>query len=61
MSGVDLSDMLWGLDAMVKAWIAEDVPSFDYGGAVVGQAQRTASLYAKSQVCVSRNSNSVYP
>ena len=47
---VDLSHMLWGLDALVQQWIREDIPSFDYGGAVVGAPERTASLFAKSHV-----------
>ncbi|ROT34473.1 nicotinate-nucleotide diphosphorylase [Sodiomyces alkalinus F11] len=32
----------------VTSWLAEDTPSFDYGGYVVGAAPRTATLYAKS-------------
>ncbi|KAG7113144.1 hypothetical protein HYQ45_016945 [Verticillium longisporum] len=32
----------------VTAWLAEDTPSFDYGGFVVGEAPRTATLWAKS-------------
>lgn len=32
----------------ITAWLAEDTPSFDYGGFVVGDGQRTATLYAKS-------------
>lgn len=32
----------------VTAWLAEDTPSFDYGGFVVGDAQRTATLWGKS-------------
>lgn len=32
----------------ITAWLAEDTPSFDYGGFVVGDAARTATLYAKS-------------
>lgn len=30
-----------------RAWIHEDIPSFDYGGAVVGEAEETATLYAR--------------
>lgn len=33
---------------MVTAWLAEDTPSFDYGGFVVGAAPRTATLWGKS-------------
>lgn len=32
----------------ITAWLAEDTPSFDYGGFVVGEVPRTATLYAKS-------------
>lgn len=33
----------------VAAWLAEDTPSFDYGGFVVGDVPRTATLWAKSR------------
>ncbi|PHH66592.1 hypothetical protein CDD81_6429 [Ophiocordyceps australis] len=32
----------------VTTWLAEDTPSFDYGGYVVGDVERTATLWAKS-------------
>ena len=32
----------------VTAWLAEDTPSFDYGGYVVGETERTATLLGKS-------------
>ncbi|KAH7316695.1 Quinolinate phosphoribosyl transferase [Stachybotrys elegans] len=32
----------------VTAWLAEDTPSFDYGGFVVGDGPRTATLWGKS-------------
>lgn len=32
----------------ITAWLAEDTPSFDYGGFVVGAGQRTATLLCKS-------------
>lgn len=32
----------------VSAWLAEDTPSFDYGGFVVGDVARTATLWGKS-------------
>ncbi|EPE07528.1 nicotinate-nucleotide pyrophosphorylase [Ophiostoma piceae UAMH 11346] len=32
----------------IGAWLAEDTPSFDYGGFVVGDEPRTATLWAKS-------------
>jgi hypothetical protein len=31
----------------VTAWLAEDAPSFDYGGYVVGEAHRKAFLFGK--------------
>lgn len=31
----------------ITAWLAEDTPSFDYGGYVVGEVQRTAKLLGK--------------
>lgn len=31
----------------VNAWLAEDTPSFDYGGYVVGEAHREAFLLGK--------------
>jgi len=33
---------------LITAWLAEDTPSFDYGGFVVGEAPRTATLWCKS-------------
>jgi nicotinate-nucleotide pyrophosphorylase (carboxylating) len=33
---------------MVTSWLAEDTPSFDYGGFVVGAEPRTAQLLCKS-------------
>jgi nicotinate-nucleotide pyrophosphorylase (carboxylating) len=36
------------LSAMVRMWLHEDCPSFDYGAAIVGSADKTAVLYAKS-------------
>jgi nicotinate-nucleotide pyrophosphorylase (carboxylating) len=33
----------------VTAWLAEDTPSFDYGGFVVGDGQREATLWGKSR------------
>lgn len=37
--------------AAVPVWLAEDIPSFDYGGFVVGDDLKTATLYGKSDVC----------
>ncbi|KAI4719253.1 nicotinate-nucleotide pyrophosphorylase [Aureobasidium sp. EXF-10727] len=34
--------------AVISGWLAEDTPSFDYGGFVVGAAPATARLLAKS-------------
>jgi nicotinate-nucleotide pyrophosphorylase (carboxylating) len=33
----------------ITRWLAEDTPSFDYGGFVVGSSQRNAFLLCKSQ------------
>lgn len=33
----------------VTAWLAEDTPSFDYGGFVVGEAHREAFLLGKGK------------
>lgn len=44
-----LSDLLpshW--PTLVTTWLAEDTPSFDYGGFVVGSSPRTAQLLCKS-------------
>lgn len=35
--------------SQITAWLAEDTPSFDVGGFVVGDAPRTATLWGKSQ------------
>eukprot|EP00039_Didymoeca_costata_P030767 m.31260 g.31260 ORF g.31260 m.31260 type:complete len:305 (-) comp8297_c0_seq1:195-1109(-) len=35
------------LDDVVQAWLKEDIPSFDYGGAIVGNKKQAAVLYAK--------------
>ncbi|KAJ2709642.1 nicotinate-nucleotide diphosphorylase (carboxylating) [Coemansia spiralis] len=32
----------------IEAWLAEDIPSFDYGGYVVGDDEKSATLYCKS-------------
>ena len=45
----DLSDLLpphW--KSLVTSWLAEDTPSYDYGGFVVGSQPRTAHLLCKS-------------
>ncbi|KAF4508981.1 hypothetical protein G6O67_005297 [Ophiocordyceps sinensis] len=34
--------------SQVTAWLAEDTPTFDYAGFVVGEAPRVATLWAKS-------------
>jgi nicotinate-nucleotide pyrophosphorylase (carboxylating) len=34
----------------VRDWLAEDCPSFDYGGFVVGEEPREAKLLGKSPV-----------
>ncbi|KAF8852336.1 putative nicotinate-nucleotide pyrophosphorylase [Acephala macrosclerotiorum] len=35
--------------SQITAWFAEDTPSFDYGGFVVGDDERTATLFGKSR------------
>ncbi|KZS97616.1 nicotinate-nucleotide diphosphorylase [Sistotremastrum niveocremeum HHB9708] len=35
--------------SQVTAWLAEDTPSFDYGGYVVGEAEREAYLFGKGK------------
>ncbi|KAG9246654.1 Quinolinate phosphoribosyl transferase [Calycina marina] len=42
----DLLPVHW--KSQITAWFAEDTPSFDYGGFVVGDSPRTATLYGKS-------------
>ncbi|KAI0011412.1 Quinolinate phosphoribosyl transferase [Xylariaceae sp. FL0662B] len=34
--------------ALITTWLAEDTPSYDYAGFVVGDAPRTATLWGKS-------------
>ena len=41
--------------ADVTRWLAEDCPSFDYGGFVVGDAHGEAKLLGKSAVCYQIN------
>ncbi|KAK5312894.1 nicotinate-nucleotide diphosphorylase (carboxylating) [Exophiala xenobiotica] len=36
------------LPDIVKAWLAEDAPTFDYGGFVVGDVHKTATLFQKT-------------
>lgn len=46
----DPADLLpVGWQSQVTAWYAEDTPSFDYGGFVVGNTERTATLFGKSK------------
>jgi nicotinate-nucleotide pyrophosphorylase (carboxylating) len=35
--------------SQVVTWLAEDAPSFDYGGYVVGEAYREAFLFGKGE------------
>ncbi|GAA5821624.1 hypothetical protein JCM3770_005704 [Rhodotorula araucariae] len=35
--------------SVITAWLAEDTPSFDYGGFVVGETQEEATLWGKSE------------
>ncbi|GAB0138500.1 hypothetical protein EsDP_00006735 [Epichloe bromicola] len=49
MSLGNLSDLLPPTyKSQITAWLAEDTPSFDYAGFVVGGSPRTATLWAKS-------------
>jgi nicotinate-nucleotide pyrophosphorylase (carboxylating) len=34
---------------MVTGWLAEDTPSFDWGGYIVGEAPREAFLFGKGK------------
>ncbi|KAH8819005.1 Quinolinate phosphoribosyl transferase [Xylogone sp. PMI_703] len=43
----DLLPVHW--KAQVASWFTEDTPSFDYGGFVVGNDPRTATLFCKSR------------
>jgi nicotinate-nucleotide pyrophosphorylase (carboxylating) len=43
----DLLPIHW--KSQITAWYAEDTPSFDYGGFVVGDSERTATLFGKSK------------
>lgn len=36
------------IDRMIHEWLAEDIPSFDIGGAVVGEGEVEATILAKS-------------
>lgn len=45
-NAADLLPVHW--KSQITAWFAEDTPSFDYGGFVVGDSERTATLFGKS-------------
>jgi len=34
--------------SLARAWLADDIPKFDAAGAVVGRAEATATMLAKS-------------
>ncbi|XP_041456411.1 nicotinate-nucleotide pyrophosphorylase [carboxylating]-like [Lytechinus variegatus] len=36
------------ISSLVESWLKEDIPSFDYGGIVVGEKEETAVLLCKS-------------
>ena len=36
------------VETLVKAWLAEDIPNFDYGGFAVGEKHKSAQLLLKS-------------
>eukprot|EP01001_Neometanema_parovale_P008503 NODE_4778_length_1020_cov_37.721293_g4573_i0.p1 GENE.NODE_4778_length_1020_cov_37.721293_g4573_i0~~NODE_4778_length_1020_cov_37.721293_g4573_i0.p1 ORF type:complete len:316 (-),score=74.49 NODE_4778_length_1020_cov_37.721293_g4573_i0:72-962(-) len=48
MAATHLAGMLIPLDGMVREWLDEDVSSYDIGGAVVGDTEMTATIYAKT-------------
>lgn len=35
--------------SQVNDWLVEDTPSFDYGGYIVGETERTAFLFGKGK------------
>jgi nicotinate-nucleotide pyrophosphorylase (carboxylating) len=35
--------------SQISQWLAEDTPSFDYGGYVVGEVEREAHLFGKGK------------
>lgn len=37
-------------EATIVEWLKEDCPSFDWGGYVVGDTERTATLLCKQEV-----------
>ncbi len=47
-SYADLLPPSW--KSVITTWLAEDTPSFDYGGFVVGQGEEEATLWGKSEV-----------
>lgn len=49
MSSAMAAHMLPPLGQLVRDWIKEDIPSFDVGGAVVGEAPTTAFLFCKAK------------
>eukprot|EP01113_Clastostelium_recurvatum_P031805 TRINITY_DN4012_c0_g1_i1.p1 TRINITY_DN4012_c0_g1~~TRINITY_DN4012_c0_g1_i1.p1 ORF type:complete len:308 (+),score=106.14 TRINITY_DN4012_c0_g1_i1:38-925(+) len=51
MAAVDFSHLLppSAVAQLVRSWLAEDIPSFDYGGAVVGDKHGTATLWGKAK------------
>jgi nicotinate-nucleotide pyrophosphorylase (carboxylating) len=52
LPGQDLAHLLppsW--TQVVPTWFAEDTPSYDWAGFVVGEEQQEAFLLAKSGVC----------
>ena len=43
------------LRSSIMHWLQEDIPSFDWGGYIVGDKEVTATLYLKSTVIYSSN------
>ena len=51
VSGADWAHMLpaWQIDKLCQSWLAEDIPSLDVGGLVVGSTEVTATLWMKQK------------
>ena len=50
-SSQPLANLLpWNWKSQIQSWLAEDAPSFDVGGFVVGDTPKTASLFLKASV-----------
>ena len=45
---------------LVAEWLKEDIPSFDVGGAVVGDKMSVAALYVKEKVSLSLSESPLF-